>query len=114
MRKAGLRGNTVRVKIRWRDFTTLSRQQTLPQPVEQDDEIEQLAWALFRAAWSPGQAVRLVGVAVSGFDEGGAQMELWQDEADAEKRKLQSALDDLRSRFGENIIQRGSDLRRKQ
>lgn len=113
MRKAGLHGNTVKVKIRWSDFTTLTRQQTLPQPVEQDAEIEQLAWGLFRAAWSPGQAVRLIGVGVSGFDESAAQLELWQDETADEQRKLQDTLDDLRSRFGENIVKRGSDLRRK-
>ncbi len=114
MRKAGLRGNTVKVKIRWSDFTTLTRQQTLPQGVESDAEIEQTAQALFRAAWQPGQAVRLIGVGVSGFEESAAQLALWQENSgDEQQRKLQSTLDDLRSRFGENIVKRGSDLRRK-
>lgn len=112
-RKAGLRGNTVRVKIRWSDFTTLTRQLALPQPTDDDAEIEQVAQNLFRAAWSPGQAVRLVGVGISGFDDADQQLGLWQDEAAEEKRRLQNTLDDLRSRFGESIVKRGSDLNKR-
>ncbi len=118
VRKEKLRGTTVKVKIRWADFTTLSRQQTLPQATDDDDEIEKLAQSLFRAAWTPGQAVRLIGVGVSGFDDADQQLSLWQDETaeltDKEnKKRLQTTLDDLRDRFGEDIIKRGSDLRRK-
>lgn len=118
VRKAGLRGTTVKVKIRWSDFTTLTRQTTLPQATDDDDEIERLAQALFRAAWLPGTPVRLIGVGVSGFDDAAQQLSLWGDAAAAEddpesKRRLQSTLDELRTRFGEDIIKRGSDLRRK-
>jgi len=118
LRKAGLRGSTVKVKIRWSDFTTLSRQQTFPHAVDQDAEIERVAQDLFLSAWTPRQPVRLIGVGVSGFDAADQQLDLWQEDTgdeqtQAEKRRLQSALDDLRSRFGESIIQRGSDLKRK-
>ncbi len=114
VRKAGLRGNTVKIKVRWSNFTTLTRQQTLPQSTDDDTEIERLALELFHNVWTRGQAVRLIGVGVSGFDDGEQQMALWQDEAASDqRRRLQSTLDDLRSRFGEHIIQRGSDLKRK-
>ncbi|MEP7293282.1 MAG: DNA polymerase IV [Chloroflexota bacterium] len=109
-RKAALRGNTIRVKIRWSDFTTLTRQQALAQATDDDAVIEGIAQDLFRAAWTPGQAVRLIGVGISGFDDAEQQLALWQDEASEEKRKLQETLDDLRSRFGESIVKRGSDL----
>lgn len=113
VRKAGLRGNTVKVKIRWSSFTTLTRQQTLPQATDDDAEIERVAQALFRAAWTPGQAVRLIGVGVSGFDEADQQLGLWQEnDTSDEQRRLQSALDELRDRFGEGIVKRGSDLKR--
>jgi DNA polymerase-4 len=112
-RKAGLRGNTVKVKIRWSDFTTLTRQLALPQPTDDDEEIEKVAQSLFRAAWTPGQAVRLIGVGISGFDDADQQLGLWQEAESEEKRKLQNALDDLRSRFGENIVKRGSDLNKR-
>jgi DNA polymerase-4 len=112
VRKAGLRGNTVRVKIRWSDFTTLTRQQALPQATDDDTEIERVAQELFRGAWTSGQAVRLIGVGVSGFDDSEQQLGLWQDETADEKRRLQATLDDLKSRFGESIVKRGSDLRK--
>lgn len=114
VRKAGLRGNTVKIKVRWSNFTTFTRQQTLPQATDDDAVIERVAQELFRGVWTPGQAVRLVGVGVSGFDDTAQQMDLWQQNAASdEHRRLQHTLDDLRDRFGENIIQRGSDLRRK-
>ncbi len=115
LRQAGLRGNTIKLKIRWSDFTTLTRQQTLAHAVDQDGEIEPVAQELFRAVWRPGQPVRLIGVGISGFDDSEQQLELWSEDStpDEEQRKLQAALDDLRSRFGEGIIQRGSDLKRK-
>ncbi|MFN8450929.1 MAG: DNA polymerase IV [Anaerolineae bacterium] len=114
VRKAGLRGNTIKVKVRWSSFTTLTRQQTLPQPTDDDAEIERVAQELFQAVWTPGQAVRLLGVGVSGFDDADQQLGLWQEDAVSdEQRRLQTALDDLRDRFGEHIIQRGSDLKRK-
>ncbi len=114
VRKAGLRGNTVKVKIRWSNFTTFTRQMALPQPTDDDEEIEKVAQNLFRAAWTPGQAVRLIGVGVSGFDDADQQLGLWQEEASEEKRKLQNTLDDLRSRFGENIVKRGSDINKRE
>ncbi len=43
LRQAGIAGVTVRLKLRWPDFTTLSRQVTLPQPTDQDEEIFRLA-----------------------------------------------------------------------
>lgn len=112
LRKQGLRGSTVKLKIRWADFTTLSRQQTLARPVDQDDVINDAAQDLFSQVWR-GQPVRLIGVGVSGFDEGGEQLELFTDPQDEQAQKLQAALDDLRSRFGENIIRRAEDVRRK-
>ncbi len=112
VRKAGLHGNTIKLKIRWSDFTTLTRQQTLAHATDDDAEIERVAQELFRVVWR-GQPVRLVGVGISGFDDAAEQLELWQEETADDQRKLQDALDDLKSRFGESIIKRGSDLKRK-
>ncbi len=113
VRKAGLRGNTIRVKIRWADFTTLTRQLALAQATDDDAEIERVAQELFRGAWTAGQAVRLIGVGISGFDDAAQQMGLWQDETTEEKRRLQATLDDLKSRFGESIVKRGSDIKKR-
>jgi DNA polymerase-4 len=109
LRQAGLNGTTIRLKIRWPDFTTLTRQLTLNQPTNQDAAIYAGVLPLFEKVWSPGKAVRLIGVGVSGF---GAprQLGLWEVEQQ-EQERLQSTLDDLRERFGDSILRRGSDLR---
>jgi hypothetical protein len=65
---------------------------------------------LFEKAWA-GKAIRLIGVGVSGFETGDRQLGLWDADEDAEQQRLESTLDDLRDRFGERIIQRGSNLR---
>jgi hypothetical protein len=96
------------LKIRWSDFTTLTRQLTLTRPTHQDSEIYQGALQLFEKVWPVGKPVRLIGVGVSGFGVP-RQLGLW--EADhREQEQLQSTLDDLRERFGDKILRRGSDL----
>lgn len=111
LRQQQLRGNTVRLKLRWPDFTTLSRQQTLSQPSNLDEAIYQAALALFEKTWSTGRAVRLIGVGVSGFETAAYQLGLWDASPEAaEDARLQATLDDLRQRFGEQSIVRGRDL----
>jgi DNA polymerase-4 len=106
LRKNGLAGATVKLKIRWPDFTTLTRQVTLPGNTNQDDEIAENALGLLRKIRKSGQAVRLIGVGVSGLGEPMRQLELW--EAGTEKaRKLQEVLDELREKYGDNAIKRG-------
>ncbi|GAB4481380.1 MAG: DNA polymerase IV [Anaerolineae bacterium] len=108
LRRAGLKGTTVKVKLRWADFTTLTRQVTLGHPVDTDDAIYAAAEALFMRNWPRGRPVRLIGVGVSGFDAG-VQLGLW-DAPDEEVQRLTAALDALRDRFGEGAIRRAGDL----
>ncbi len=106
LRKNGLAGTTVKLKIRWPDFTTLTRQVTLPSTTNQDNEIAETALGLLHKIRKSGQAVRLIGVGVSGLGEPMRQLELW--EADTEKkRKLQEVLDELKEKYGDDAIQRG-------
>ena len=62
-------GRTVKVKLRLSDFTTFTRQKTLPEPVQSSEQIAVAAELLVRAETGPGRQFRLVGVGVSGFDE---------------------------------------------
>ena len=99
LRRLGLRGKTVAIKLRWADFTTLTRQMTLQQPVNDDQSIYEAALTLFQNAWSRSRPVRLVGVGVSGFEEGSGsrQLTLWEAEETQSGAKtspqLQSTLD---------------------
>jgi DNA polymerase-4 len=109
LRQADLTGSTVKIKLRWPDFTTLTRQVTLSQPTDQDEEIYRLALDLLRKVREKGKAVRLIGVGVSGLGPPLRQLELWG--ADTEKsRRLQEALDTVRAKYGEQSIRRGKKL----
>ena len=60
-------GRTVTVKVRLSDFTTFTRQTTLPRPTHDDETIMATAWMLMEREMTPGRAFRLLGVGVSGF-----------------------------------------------
>jgi DNA polymerase-4 len=103
-------GTTVKLKLRWADFTTLTRQITLPQPVNLDTDIYQAVADLFKQTWIPGKPVRLLGVGVSGFGQPAYQLGLWEEQTHDQAERLQATLDSLRDRFGSDAVRRGSDL----
>lgn len=106
LRKQGLAGRTVKLKLRWPDFSTLTRQASLPQPTDQDDEIYTTALELLRSVRAPGKAVRLIGVGVSGLGEPLRQLGLWDGQAE-KRRRLQEVLDELQEKYGRDAIRRG-------
>ncbi len=106
LRRKELAGTTVKLKLRWPDFTTLTRQLTLSQPTDQDEQIYTTALDLLSKVRAKGKAVRLIGVGVSGLGPPLRQMELW-GARDERSRKLQQTLDELQARFGEKSIRRG-------
>jgi DNA polymerase-4 len=106
LRRNELAGTTVKLKIRWPDFTTLTRQVTLAGTTDNDHEIAKTALVLLRKIRKPGQAVRLIGVGVAGLGKPMRQLELWGSESDKE-RALQKTLDELKEKFGEQAIKRG-------
>ena len=97
LRKNNLAGRTIKLKLRWPDFTTLTRQTTLNSPTDQNDEIEKTALELLKTVRKPNQAVRLIGVGVTGLGQPIRQLGLW-DTSEAvlrtsEERKLQEVMD---------------------
>jgi DNA polymerase-4 len=65
LERHGLRGRTVTVKLRLADFTTFTRQATLPGCTCDEAAISQEAWRLAALELTPGRAFRLLGVGVS-------------------------------------------------
>ncbi|MEQ8677549.1 MAG: DNA polymerase IV [Aggregatilineales bacterium] len=110
VRKQNLQGKTVSIKLRWSDFTTITRQITLPQPIDSDAKIYQSALEIFHQSWSKGRPIRLIGVALSGFENPIQQLSLWDAPISEEDQRLQNTLDALKDRFGESMIKRASDL----
>ena len=64
-----VRGRTVTVKLRLADFTTLTRQTTLPSHTNSEAAIMETAWQLLAGEMTEDRAFRLLGVGVSGFGE---------------------------------------------
>jgi DNA polymerase-4 len=112
LRKHNLKGSTVKLKLRWQDFTTLTRQETLPVPTNDDREIYASTRNLFNKTWKKGRPVRLLGVGVTQFSNLVKQLGLW-DTQNKKDVNLLTAVDVLRDRFGKNTIMRGSDLKYK-
>jgi len=110
LRKAGLAGGTVKLKLRWPDFTTITRQARLEQNTDDDGEIFAQASMLFHAVWRQGRAVRLLGVGVSDLHPPIRQLSLfdanWQEE-----HRLKNALDEIRNRFGPDAVRRAGGLK---
>jgi DNA polymerase IV len=109
LRQDGIAGTTVKLKIRWSNFETLTRQMSLAQPVDQDEEIYRSAVSLFNQVWPPGKPVRLIGVGVTNLDTAYRQLGLWDVQESEQSQRWQRTLDDLRERFGSEAIRRGSD-----
>jgi DNA polymerase-4 len=63
LRAAGLAAGTIAVKLRYADFTTVTRQAQPAMPTNDVDLIHQTVLSLWQRAWQPGRAVRLLGVA---------------------------------------------------
>jgi DNA polymerase IV len=106
LRANHLTAGTVRLKLRWPDFTTLTRQVSVPGRTDQDGIIYELVSELFGRVWQPGKAVRLLGVGAANLSEGAHQPGLWDSDNEKERRLLE-AVDQLRDRFGNQSIQLG-------
>ena len=108
LREHTLRGRTITMTLRVAPFETRTRQQTLAEPTSDDVTIYRVARQLLRKALAEDRdggrtsPVRLVGVSVSGVTEG-EQLGLFDA---ARHNRLNAALDAVRSRFGDGVLDR--------
>ena len=114
LRRHGLRGRTVHLKIRFADFSLITRSKTLAEPTDITDElwraVDELLCHRLPAVHLP---VRLVGMGVSGLDDTGQVQCLLFDQDDRQKQtRLDSVVDRLKERFGTDALRRGSSLER--
>jgi DNA polymerase IV len=110
LRKHDFCATTIRIKLRWSDFSTITRQFSLRQPTDQDGVIFSAAKGLFLEAWQDRRPVRLIGVGSSGLTNRVHQLSLWETPTEKERRLLE-AIDEIRARFGKQLLTRGLKAR---
>ena len=104
LREGGYFSLTIQLKLRYKDFTTITRAHSLEQPTQMDNQIFEQARRLFFANWKAGAAVRLLGVQASNFEAGPGQLDLLEPMRDERWQKALAAADHLRDKFGESTI----------
>lgn len=117
LRADGIRGRTVQLKVRYGDFTTVTRSRTLASPTDRGTELVDEAWAMLtRLPLERG--VRLLGVGVANLTDEVPVRQLTLDDAAADASAghtgaaggpdgwdaANRAVDEVRSRFGRGLI----------
>src|SRR6266446_3867037 len=112
LREAGLHARTLQLKLRYHDFTTITRAHTLPAPTQLDNEIFEHIRTLFRKNWKKDAEVRLLGVHASSFSSSQPdQLDLLEGPRQQRWRDALAAADRLRDKFGETSVSLASGMR---
>jgi DNA polymerase-4 len=98
----------VTVKIRYSDFETTSRQETIDYTAL-DDMLIAKAKDLFNKSYQKGRPVRLLGVRFSQFIPFTMQMSLFDN--NVEKLQLYKAVDDIKNQFGSKVVTKARTIR---
>jgi DNA polymerase-4 len=104
LREANLHARTIQLKLRYKDFSTITRAHSLPSATQLDTEIFEQARNLFRKNWRTGAEIRLLGVHASNFEETQPQGDLLEGERREKWKQALSAADRLRDKFGESTV----------
>src|SRR5436190_5428574 len=109
LRTAGLAGRTVSVKIRFADFTTITRARTLPEPTDVAAVLYATARQLYEALGLDRARLRLVGIRVEGLVESElAPHQLLLGERAQGRREVEQAADRAARRFGDGTVRPAS------
>ncbi len=111
LRESHFHARTVQLKLRYKDFTTITRAHTLPSPTQLDNEIFEQMRALFRRNWKKGAEVRLLGVQASSFASQREQISLLEGNRQQRWKDALAAADRLRDKFGESSVGLAAGLR---
>ena len=107
LRKSGHVARGVSIKLRYRDFATITRQHTLATPSDGDQTIYQTAQTLLLTAIRErNEPIRLIGISVTGLDQRATQLSLLDSHSKTDS-DTSLALDAIRERFGFESISRG-------
>lgn len=110
LRRNKLSARSVNIKIRFSNFETITRSQSLRDPTDSDRELAAVASELFASRVSlNGRGIRLIGMGTSGFEhEPVRQKSLFDEQEILRNRQLDEMTDLIRDRFGSSALRRGN------
>jgi len=111
LREHGLHARTLQLKLRYKDFSTLTRAHSLAEPTQLDTEVFAQVRSLFRKTWRQGEEVRLLGVHASSFAQGAGQIDLLEGDRQQRWKQALAAADRLRDKFGESSVGLAAGMR---
>jgi len=113
LRKIGKQAGCVVLKLRFSDFSTITRSKSLQKSIDTDKTIFEVGIKLLdRAVKNDKQAVRLIGIGVSKLVEASQQIELFAN-SDIKLEVLYTVIDKIRDRYGFKALQTGRTMRLK-
>ena len=111
LRREGMEGRTVQVKVRYSDFDTVQRSRSMGEHVDRDEAVFATARRLLKAQWCRSRRVRLVGVGLTDLRPARVFQGSLFDTGAQRSRRIDRCLDGLRERFGFDVVQRGPAIR---
>jgi DNA polymerase-4 len=111
MRRGGVTGKTVTLKVKYSDFVQTTRSISLPKTTDDSLEIYATICCLLERTEVGKRPVRLLGITLSqlSFHDSRGQLSLFQDSDEAQKRKrLNTALDSLYEKHGDKSVRPGT------
>lgn len=111
LRRGGVVGRTVVLKLRFGDFTTITRSRTIQEPTDLGRRIYDEVSEVYEALGKQHERIRLVGVRMEQLGEGGGQRGLWDDDDDW--REAENVMDAVTARFGRGMMTQASLVRKK-
>ncbi len=113
LRAEKLYARTITLKLRYANFQTLTRAQTLPEATDLDRAIFDTARKLFARHGKAGRAVRLLGIAASNLVAGPGQLSLLEESQRVRQEELARATDRVRARHGADAVRTARTLLHK-
>lgn len=113
LREAAQFARTVQLKLRYSDFTTMTRSHSFPEPTQLDNVLLDSVQELFRRNWSRRRTIRLLGVQVSSLEAEGPQAKLIDEGDDQKWQQALSAADKLRDKYGDSVVSLASAVKTK-
>ncbi len=111
LRENGLHARTIQLKLRYTDFSTITRAHSVARATQVDTELAEEIRDLFRRNWKAGATVRLLGVHASGWSEGDEQLDLMGEERHEKWKRALAAADKVRDKYGESAVSLAASLR---